>query len=77
MLLEHSWLHKNGAIPSILHQCFKYYKNGHVKKVFGDVKPFTEAESYHANAKYFMQDVDVTKVVKSANEDRQLENHKT
>ena len=51
VLLEQPWLHENGVIPSTLHQCFKFYRGG-VKKVVADTKPFTEVESYFADAKF-------------------------
>ena len=51
VLLEQPWLHDNGVIPSTLHQCFKFYR-GWVKKVAADTKPFTEVESYFADAKF-------------------------
>ncbi|KAL0303464.1 UNVERIFIED_CONTAM: hypothetical protein Sradi_6214500 [Sesamum radiatum] len=51
LLLGRPWLHENGVVPSTLHQCFKYIKNGEIVKVDADMKPFTEAESYFADAK--------------------------
>ncbi|KAL0317411.1 UNVERIFIED_CONTAM: hypothetical protein Sangu_2155400 [Sesamum angustifolium] len=56
MLLSRPWLHENAAVPSTWHQCFKYYRNGIVKKIFGDNKPFTEVESHFADAKYYIED---------------------
>ena len=53
VLLGRPWLHENGAIPSTLHQCFKFYKGG-VKKVEADTKPFTEVKSYFADAKFYI-----------------------
>ena len=52
LLLGRPWTHWNGVIPSTLHQCFKFNKGG-VKIVVGDLKPFTEAESYFADAKFY------------------------
>ncbi|KAL0300105.1 UNVERIFIED_CONTAM: hypothetical protein Scaly_3059300 [Sesamum calycinum] len=54
MLLGHPWLHENAVVPSTWHQCFKYCRNGIVKKVLDDNKPFTEAESHFADAKYYI-----------------------
>ena len=54
VLLGRPWLHENGAIPSTLHQCFKFYKGG-VKKVEADAKPFTEVRSYFVDAKFYME----------------------
>ncbi|KAL0435059.1 UNVERIFIED_CONTAM: hypothetical protein Sradi_0213800 [Sesamum radiatum] len=50
-----SLLHENAVVPSTWHQCFKYCRNGVVKKVLGDNKPFTEAESHFADAKYYIE----------------------
>ena len=55
VLLGQPWLHENGVIHSTLHQCFKFYK-GRVKKVEVDTKPFTEVESYFADAKFYTED---------------------
>ncbi|KAL0363832.1 UNVERIFIED_CONTAM: hypothetical protein Sangu_0480800 [Sesamum angustifolium] len=50
-------LHLGGhVVPSTWHQYFKYYRNGIVKKVLSDNKPFTEAESQFADAKYYIED---------------------
>ncbi|KAK4384240.1 Gag-Pol polyprotein [Sesamum angolense] len=43
-------------VLSTKHQCFKYYRNGIVKKVLGDNKYFTEVESHFADAKYYIED---------------------
>ncbi|KAL0294903.1 UNVERIFIED_CONTAM: hypothetical protein Sradi_6862400 [Sesamum radiatum] len=32
MLLGRPWLHENAVVPSTWHQCFKYYRNGVVKR---------------------------------------------
>lgn len=53
MLLGRPWLHENCVVPSTWHQRFKYCRDGIVKKVLGDDKPFTEAESHFADAKYY------------------------
>ncbi|KAL0325197.1 UNVERIFIED_CONTAM: hypothetical protein Sradi_5089000 [Sesamum radiatum] len=45
------YLHENAVVPSTWHQYFKCYRNSIVKKVFGDNKPFTEAESHFVDAK--------------------------
>ena len=54
VLLGQPWLHKNGVIPSTLHQCFKFYRGG-VKKVEIDTNPFTKVESYFADAKFYTE----------------------
>ncbi|KAL0318132.1 UNVERIFIED_CONTAM: hypothetical protein Scaly_2862500 [Sesamum calycinum] len=56
MLLDCPWLHENAVVPSTWHQCFIYCRNGIVKKVLDDNKPFTEAESHFADAKYYIED---------------------
>ena len=53
LLLGRPLTHMNGVIPFTLHQCFKFYANG-VKTVIGDLKPFTEAELYFADAKFIL-----------------------
>ncbi|XP_051117866.1 uncharacterized protein LOC127242389 [Andrographis paniculata] len=53
VLLGRPWIHENGVVPSTWHQCFKYTQNGVTKKVLGDTKPYAEAESHFADAKYF------------------------
>ncbi|KAL0373847.1 UNVERIFIED_CONTAM: hypothetical protein Sradi_3300400 [Sesamum radiatum] len=55
MLLSRPWLHENVVVPSTWHQCFKYFRNGIVRKVLGDNKPFTEAESHFAHDKYYIK----------------------
>ncbi|PIN26241.1 hypothetical protein CDL12_01008 [Handroanthus impetiginosus] len=62
LLLGRPWLHENGVIPSTLHQCFKYVKEGVIVKVGADTKPFTDAESYFADAKLYL-DLDSVKEV--------------
>ncbi|XP_071933626.1 uncharacterized protein [Coffea arabica] len=54
MLLGRLWIHENEIIPSTLHQCFKYCRDGVVKKVTADDKPFTEAETHFADAKFYL-----------------------
>jgi len=39
-------------VASTLHQCLEYYRDGE-KKINGDVKPFTKAESHFADAGFF------------------------
>ncbi|CAL8168343.1 unnamed protein product [Prunus armeniaca] len=62
LLLGRPWVHENGIVPSTLHQCFKFYRGG-VKKILGDVKPFTEAESYFVDAKFYMDENMVSEVI--------------
>jgi len=54
LLLGWSWLHEHGVVASTLHQCLKYYHDWE-KKINGDVKPFTKAESYFIDARFFKE----------------------
>ncbi|XP_071909818.1 uncharacterized protein [Coffea arabica] len=54
MLLGRPWIHENEIIPSTMHQCFKYCRDGIVKKVTADDKSFTEAETHFADAKFYL-----------------------
>ena len=55
ILLGRPWIHENMVVPSTLHQCFKYYKNGEVRKVLADTNPFNEAESHYVDAKFYFE----------------------
>ncbi|KAM2657977.1 hypothetical protein EV1_013288 [Malus domestica] len=55
LLLGRPWIHANGVVPSTLHQCLKFYRE-RVKVIYGDTKPFTEAESHFAVAKFYMDE---------------------
>ncbi|KAM1053307.1 hypothetical protein ACFX2C_000813 [Malus domestica] len=55
LLLGRPWIHENGVVPSTLHQCLKFYQE-RVKVIYGDTKPFTEAESHFADAKFYMNE---------------------
>ncbi|KAK9698349.1 hypothetical protein RND81_08G097900 [Saponaria officinalis] len=54
LLLGRPWKHENGVVASTLHQCLKYYREGE-KKINGDVKPFTKADSFFADARFFKE----------------------
>ncbi|KAH0707716.1 hypothetical protein KY285_010750 [Solanum tuberosum] len=54
LLLGRPWVHENGVVPSTLHQCIKYMKDGEVVKIDADINPFTETESYFADAKFYL-----------------------
>ncbi|KAL0286061.1 UNVERIFIED_CONTAM: hypothetical protein Sangu_2752200 [Sesamum angustifolium] len=56
MLLGCPWLHEYFVVPSTWHQCFKYCRNGTVRKVLGDSKSFTEVELHFVDAKYYIED---------------------
>ncbi|MGV7988821.1 retropepsin-like aspartic protease, partial [Mycobacterium kansasii] len=53
LLLGRPWIHQYSIVPSTLHQCFKYCKDGIQCKVMADAKPYTEAESFFADASYY------------------------
>ncbi|KAM1168096.1 hypothetical protein FF1_030016 [Malus domestica] len=55
LLLGRPWIHANEVVPSTLHQCLKFYREG-VKVIYGDTKPFIEAESHFADAKFYMDE---------------------
>jgi hypothetical protein len=58
-LLERPWLHENKIVPSTLHQCLKYKDPlGEVITIFTNKKPFTEAESFNADAKFYIESID-------------------
>ncbi|PIN00867.1 hypothetical protein CDL12_26634 [Handroanthus impetiginosus] len=63
LLLGRPWLHENGVVPSTLHQCFKYSKNGEIVKVDADTKPLTESESHFADAKLYLNSDPVREVL--------------
>jgi len=55
-LIGRPWLHENNAVPSTLHQCIKYIKDGKVKQIKGDAHPFEVHEVGLKDAKYFLSD---------------------
>ena len=55
LLLGCPWLHEHGIVVSTIHQFLKYYL-GDERKINGDVKPFTKAESHFADSKFFEED---------------------
>ncbi|KAL0387696.1 UNVERIFIED_CONTAM: hypothetical protein Sradi_2651400 [Sesamum radiatum] len=59
------------------HQYFKYCRNGIVKKVLGDSKPFTEAESHFADAKYYIEDANKGKEILPPEEPKSCNNQNT
>ncbi|KAL2531540.1 Uncharacterized protein Adt_04891 [Abeliophyllum distichum] len=58
LLLGRVWLHETGVVPSTWHQCFKYSRDGEVKYVVAESKPFIEEESYFADAKFYSEGED-------------------
>lgn len=73
LLLGRPWIHENRVIPSSWHQCFMYEKYGVVEKVVADESPFTEAESYFADAKFYAKRQDVVGDVDKSSVDTPLE----
>ncbi|KAL0395040.1 UNVERIFIED_CONTAM: hypothetical protein Slati_4470200 [Sesamum latifolium] len=71
------YLHENAVVPSTWHQCFKYCRNGIVKKVLGDSKLFTEAESHFADAKYYIEGAKKEKEVFPSEEPKSYSNQST
>ena len=59
MLLGRPWIHQNGMVSSTFHQCFKYCKNGEVKTIVVDAKPFTMAKAHYADAKFYLTDAPI------------------
>lgn len=43
-LLGRPWLHENGLVPSTMHQCMKYLKDGEEFRISGDIQPFAVHE---------------------------------
>ncbi|XP_023916594.1 uncharacterized protein LOC112028166 [Quercus suber] len=56
VLIGRPWLHEYDIVPSMYHQCFKYFQDGQVKKIVADHKPFTIVESHFADAKFYLED---------------------
>ncbi|XP_075101682.1 uncharacterized protein LOC142177114 [Nicotiana tabacum] len=63
ILLGRPWLHENKVVSSTYHQFLKYCEGGVEKKIIADDNPFTEAESYFADAKFYLKNY-VSKEVK-------------
>ncbi|KAL9384216.1 hypothetical protein Peur_024539 [Populus x canadensis] len=55
MLLGRPWMHENGIISSTLHQCFKYCRDGQIRKIVADTDPFTITEAHFADAKFYFK----------------------
>jgi hypothetical protein len=56
LLLGRPWLHEYGVVPSTYHQCFKYFQDGQIKRIMANDESFTEAESFFADAKFYLED---------------------
>jgi len=55
MLLGRPWMHENGIISSTLHQCFKYCRDGQVRKIVANTDTFTIAEAHFADVKFYFK----------------------
>ncbi|GAA0145329.1 hypothetical protein LIER_05550 [Lithospermum erythrorhizon] len=55
MLLRRPWIHSNNVIPSTLHQCFKYSKDGVERTIKAEDNPFTKLESHFVDVKYYIR----------------------
>nr|XP_009798143.1 PREDICTED: uncharacterized protein LOC104244429 [Nicotiana sylvestris] len=55
LLLGRPWIHENKVVPSIYYQCLKYNKDGVENKIVAYDKPFSEAEAYFADAKFYLK----------------------
>ncbi len=53
-LLGRPWLHEHFVVPSTLHQCMKYTRDGEEKRIDGDIKPFAVHEIGYSDARYFI-----------------------
>ncbi|KAL2505267.1 Uncharacterized protein Adt_20888 [Abeliophyllum distichum] len=58
LLLGRVWRYETGVVPSTWHQCFKYSRDGDVKSVVAESKPFLKEESYFVDAKFYSEDED-------------------
>jgi hypothetical protein len=56
LLLEKTWLHKNGVVPSTLHQCFKYSHGGEVKCVVDIKESLSIEESYYTDDRFYFEE---------------------
>ena len=61
-MLGRPWIHRNGVVPSTLHQCLKYIEDGIEKRIIGDLKPFTYKEAHYSNAKFFLNEREPSKI---------------
>ncbi|XP_070008667.1 uncharacterized protein [Nicotiana sylvestris] len=55
LLLGRPWIYENKVVPSTYYQCLKYNKDGVKKKIVTDDKPFSEAEAYFTDAKFYLK----------------------
>jgi hypothetical protein len=64
--IDRPWLHENGFVPSTLHQCIKYKDMlGDIITIFAHKKPFTIAESFYADVKFYFEPIDKVSKPKS------------
>lgn len=55
VLLGRPWIHEYGIVPSTMHQCMKYLREGKEFRISGIVQPFAVHEvKIYEDAKYFI-----------------------
>ncbi|GAA0163237.1 hypothetical protein LIER_19149 [Lithospermum erythrorhizon] len=55
VLLGRPWIHNNNVVPSTLHQCLKYCKDGAERTIKADENLFTIEEAHFADAKFYQR----------------------
>ncbi|GAA0143544.1 hypothetical protein LIER_35760 [Lithospermum erythrorhizon] len=55
VLLGRPWIHSSNVVPSTLHQCLKYYKDGSKKAIKTDEDPITVEESHFTDEKCYQR----------------------
>ncbi|MHC6131851.1 retropepsin-like aspartic protease [Serratia marcescens] len=60
MVLGRRWLHRNSVVPSTLHQCLKYEKDGEVYTCNADLHPFLPDELHLLDADLYLDPIDDT-----------------
>jgi len=69
MLLGRPWLHRNGLIPSSLHQVMKYLDGeGQQRTLVADSNPFKGMENYYTDALHYQEALNVEDEVDSGEE---------
>ncbi|GAA0170903.1 hypothetical protein LIER_25063 [Lithospermum erythrorhizon] len=65
MLLGRPWIRSSNVVPSTLHQCLKYCKDGLERMIKDDENPSTIEESHFADAKYYQRKKTKEEVIKA------------
>lgn len=53
LLLGRPWLHQHKIVASTVHQCFKFYQDGQLRRIDADLRPFATTESFYSDAQYY------------------------